>query len=402
MAATRFSLVLAIASLLICLSCAQAAQVDRTFTQRVSVFGFKTLNELARAQKGKNVFISPVSLEMALAMTYNGAAGDTRKAMAQALELTAYDPADASAASSALIKSLQQPCPGVKLSIANSLWARNGVAFKPDFLRANKEFFNAEIRKIDFSAADVKTINSWVSSKTQGKIPEIIKQIQADMVLFLINAVYFKGQWADPFDKKLTRDAPFTLASGSKLKVPMMTRHGSYGYFSEPGLQAISIPYGKGRMSMYVFLPAKPTGLPDLLLKLNSATWDKWMHAFSTRSLDLSLPRFKIEYKAEAELQAALKSMGMAIAFDPAKADFSRMASTSYQNLYISQVVHKTYVDVNEEGTEAAAVTSVGVGVTAMPVRPLQMVVDHPFLCAIVDNETGAILFIGAIANPKK
>jgi serpin B len=402
MPGTRFSVFLAIAGLLTCMSSAQAAQVDRNFTSRVSVFGFKTLNELARTQPGKNVFISPVSLEMALTMTYNGASGETRKAMAQALELTAYTPQDASAASSALIKSLENSGPGVKLNIANSLWARKGVKFKPDFLRANKNYFNAEIKEVEFDQAAVKAINSWVSSKTQGKIPKIIEQIQSNMILFLINAVYFKGQWTDEFDKKLTKEAPFTLANGTKTNVPMMSRHGHYTYFSEPGLQAISIPYGTGRMSMYVFLPDKPSGLPDLLLRLNATTWEKWMHSFGTRTLDLSMPRFKIEYKAEEELKAALKSMGMTVAFDPAKADFSGMAITSHQNLYISQIVHKTYVDVNEQGTEAAAVTSVGVGVTAMPVRPLQMVIDHPFLCAIADNDTGAILFIGAITNPKQ
>jgi serine protease inhibitor len=380
---------------------AGAAKVDKVYVQRVTGFGFKALSELALAEPSKNVFISPASLAMALTMTYNGAAGDTLTAMQKTLELSGYTPKKASVASCALIESLESAAPDVKLSIANSLWARKGISFEPDFLAANKKYFHAEVKQIEFGPAAVKAINAWVKTKTNGKIPEIVKQTRANMILYLINAVYFKGAWTNPFDKTRTEDKPFTLANGDKITVPMMWRHGSYAYYKGSSFQAISIPYGKGRMRMYIVLSDKASGLPDLVRDLSAKTWDTWMHGFSTAMVNLSMPRFKIEYRAEDEMKAALTAMGMAVAFDPGKADFGKMAEIPGQNVYISQVAHKTYLNVNETGTEAAAATSVGMAMTAMPTRPIDMVVDHPFLCAIVDNETGAVLFVGAIMNPK-
>lgn len=394
-----------VAAMLVLLSlvgCAGAETVDeKAYARTITAFGLNSLKELAASQPDKNVLISPVSLSMALTMTYNGAAGDTLTAMQDALELSGYTPKQASVANCALMQSLEKAAPDVKLSIANSLWARKGIEFKPAFLQANKQYFKAEVRKTRFGPEAAAQINSWVKSKTNGKIPEIVQKIPGDMILYLINAVYFKGDWTYPFDKDRTSDGPFTLADGSKITVPMMWRNGGYAYYAGDGFQAISLPYGKERMRMYVFLPKEPNGLPDLVGKLDAKTWDMWVRGFKTETVNLSMPRFKIEYKAADEMKAALKAMGMGVAFDPARADFSNMAQIAGQNVFISEVVHKTFLDVNEAGTEAAAATSVGMAMTAAPMQPIRMVVDHPFLCAIVDSETGAVLFVGAIMNPK-
>ncbi len=378
-----------------------AAQVDKAYVRGVTGFGFKALNELARTNPDKNVFISPTSLSMALAMTYNGSSGSTRTAMQKALGIAGFDPKKASSASFGLIQSLTKAEAGVELNIANSLWARKGIKFKPDFLKTNKQYFKAEVKQVTFGPAAVKAVNSWVKAKTGGKIPEIISQMPANAILYLINAVYFKGAWTNTFDKERTSDGPFTLADGDKLAVPMMRRNGSYSYYKGTGFQGISLPYGQGRMRMYVFLPDKASAVPDLVHELTAQKWETWTRGFNATQVDLCMPRFKIEYKAEDEMKAALKTMGMAVAFDPAKADFSRMAQLSGNRVYISQVVHKTFLDVNEAGTEAAAATSIGMAFTSAPMRPIEMVVDHPFLCAIADGETGAVLFVGAVMNPK-
>jgi len=380
---------------------AGAVNVDPAYAQRVNGFGFKSLNQLAKTQPRDNIFISPISLSMALTMTYNGAAGDTLKAMRKALNISGFSPGQANRNSSNLMKSLQDPASGVKLNIANSVWARKGIKFKPDFLQTNKQFFNAEIKTVDFGPEAVKQINTWVKTKTQGKIPKIIDQMRGNMIMYLLNAVYFKGAWTMPFEKALTKDGPFSLADGKKITVPMMHRQGFMGYYHGAGFQAVSLPYASGRMRMVVLLPEKPSGLHGLVSQLTSQKWDTWLRSFTSASVNLSMPKFKIEYKAEDELKAALSAMGMAVAFDSAKANFSKMAVIPGQNVFISQVVHKTFLDVNEAGTEAAAATSVGMAMTAAPTQPVEMNVDHPFLCAIVDSDTGAVLFVGAVMNPK-
>lgn len=383
------------------LSPVEAAKVDKTYVSSIGGFGFDVLHELERSSKGGNVFVSPTSLAVSLTMTYNGSAGTTQTAMQKALRLNGYSPAKASQAAHGLIASLGKPGPGVQLSIANSLWARKGVSFKPEFTKANKDYFGAEIKTVTFGPAAVASVNSWVKTKTNGKISDIIKTMPANAILYLVNAVYFKGEWMDEFDKALTKDAPFTLATDKKITVPMMSRTGEYRYHRGKGFQMVAIPYGKGRMSMYIVLPEKPTGLSDLCGQVTAKNWATWTEKLLPASVNLSLPRFKIEYKAEAEMKAALKLMGMAVAFDPNKANFSRMCTLSNGKVYISQVVHKTFVEVNEVGTEAAAATSVGMAFTSAPAKPVDMVVDHPFLSAIVDDETGAVLFVGVVMNPK-
>jgi serine protease inhibitor len=238
-----------------------------------------------------------------------------------------------------------------------------------------------------------------VKDKTSGKIDRIIDSISSDTILFLINAIYFKGKWADEFAKDKTKEDVFNLESGSQKRVPMMTQSGSYKYYDGKSFQAVSLPYGGGRVSMYVFLPAKGTSLSEFQKGLSASSWEGWMREFAQTEGDITLPRFKIEY--EIALNDALKSLGMESAFDPSRANFKGMVQ-SEQNVYISKVKHKTFVEVNEEGTEAAAVTSTEMRATSAmrPRERFRMVVDHPFFCAIRDNLTGTVLFMGSIMEP--
>jgi serpin B len=286
------------------------------------------------------------------------------------------------------------------MDIANSLWGRQGFPFSDRFIETNREYYKARITTLDFNSPDApNTINRWVSDATRGKIDKIVDQIPPEIVLHLINAIYFKGTWTIEFDPSRTRDQDFHPSRGAKTTVPMMSHSGSYRYYSEDGFQAIRLPYGAGDLAMYVFLPDETAGLADFLAGLDETVWGRWMAAFRRKDGDVMLPRFKIEYKCL--LNAALREMGMGIAFEGGQADFSGM-TTAAADLYISKVVHKAVVEVNEEGTEAAAVTDISIGVTsALPDNErFLFVADHPFFFAIHDDRTGSLLFVGILNNP--
>ncbi|MFB3902183.1 MAG: serpin family protein [Acidobacteriota bacterium] len=364
-------------------------------------FGFRLFSQITAAERAKNVFISPAGVAFALAMTWNGAAGETREAMSRALELQGMNLEQVNQASLELKETLQQADPAVQLQIANSLWARQGLNFEPDFIDRNRRFFKAEVAVLDFADPGAPArINDWVGRNTAGKIQKIVDRIDSNSILFLLNAVYFKGKWTAQFKKELTAQRPFIPAAGNRIQVPMMTQSGSFQYCETPDFQAISLPYGNRRWNMRIFLPKPGHSLPQFLESLTVSNWDTWMRSFRKREGEISLPRFRIEY--EKELNDPLKALGMALAFDTERADFSAMIQTS-ERAYINKVKHKTFVEVNEEGTEAAAATSVGVSVTSFepPQERFRMVVDRPFFCAIRDDQTGALLFLGAINDPR-
>ena len=365
-----------------------------------SMFGFDLLRQISRAEPGKNVFISPVSLSTALAMTYNGAGGETSKAMAKTLGLEGMSLEQVNTGYAAVLRSLRGADPKVALEIANSLWARQGIALKPEFLDANKRFYDAGLSELDFrDPGALATINSWVSKNTHGKIPDIIDRIEADSILFLVNATYFKGDWSRQFDEKETREIEFHLAGGKSKPWPTMFRRGDHGYFRGKGFQAVRLPYGSGRLSMYVVLPDKDSSLDALCSGLTPALWDEIVSNTRETPCYIGIPRLKLEYGLK--LNDALKAMGMEVAFDRLKADFSKMLPDPPGG-YIGNVVHKTMVEVNEKGTEAAAATSVEIKLkSAMPVQPAEVIVDRPYLIAVRDDESGMILFIGAIYDPK-
>ncbi len=372
-------------------------QVDNRLTAATSRFSFKLYEQILKRRTSNNTFISPASVMLALAMTYNGADGTTRQTMARALEIEGMSLEDVNRAFADL-KSLAPTDPKIQLKIANSIWARNGFAIKPAFIERNKQHYAAETASLDFAdPAAADTINSWVKRHTEGKIDKIVDRIESETVLFLINAIYFKAQWQVEFKKEHTKQDVFRLAGGERKELPMMSQSGDYFYYKGKNFQSVALPYGKGSVSMYVFLPDEQTSLDQFERDLTPDNWDVWMKSFGVTPGDLKLPRFKTDW--ESDLNDALKAIGMAEAFD-SRANFSQIADGN--QLYISQVKHKALCEVNEEGTEAAAVTSVVVGVTSVqqPRERFSMKVDRPFFFAIRDNLTGVVLFMGSVTNP--
>ena len=358
-------------------------------------FGFKLFDSILKSNSSKNIFISPSSIAIALAMTYNGAKGETAQAMAKTLELQGISLPDINAANAAAITALQK-VDHIQLTVANSLWLRQDVTFNPDFLQT-QDFYNARVTSLDFKdPSAVKVINDWVSQSTVGKINQIVQQINPDDALFLINAIYFKGKWTHEFDRNQTSQQPFYLTTGGQKQHPLMSQSGNYRYYENEKFQAVSLPYSNDRrLSLYVFLPIQNSNLTAFYQNLNAENWQNWINSFRNRPGSIQLPRFKMDY--ELTLNDTLKDLGMEVAFD-SKADFSGIAN----DLAISEVKHKTEVEVNEQGTEAAAATSVGVRlISAMPPQqPFEMNVNRPFFCAIRDNQTGAVLFMGSIVDP--
>ena len=361
-------------------------------------FGFKLFSEVLKQDSGKNVFVSPFSVAIALAMAYNGAGGSTRQAMAKALNLQGFSLEQINTSNGALKAMSDNPDEKVQLIIANSLWGNKDASFNPEFLQTSQSFYKAKVTNLNFADAGTPgIINNWVQENTRGKINKIVDRIAPDQMLFLINAIYFKGNWTKEFDKKQTARYPFNLTSGTQTQHLMMSQTGDYRYLENDQFQAVSLPYGKnGQLSFYVFLPLQNSSLKTFSKNLDAKKWEKWMTQFKKQEGFIRLPSFQMDY--EITLNSALKALGMGEAFSN-KANLSGMG----KNLAISEVKHKTFVEVNEEGTEAAATTSVGIVATSVREKPqaFRMIVDRPFFCAIRDNQTGSILFMGSIVEPQ-
>ena len=375
------------------------APIDSNVPTANTEFGFSLFNAIWDTEQNQNIFISPFSVSAALAMTLNGASGETEQAMTDTLQLQDITSDATNASFYQLQNTLQTSDPKVTLTIANSLWGREGFQFKTDFLQRNTLYFNAETSILDFmNPSTLQTINQWVNDNTNSKIPKILDEIESNAVLFLINAIYFKGSWQTEFDPSDTRDGTFHLVSGATKQVPMMFRTGQYPVYIGEDFQAINLPYGEGRMGMFIFLPNNKSDLNKFVGNITTEKWENWMEQFREREVQIRIPKFKLEYGTKV-LNDVLTSLGMGVAFDEDNADFSRMADLDAVggNLYITKVAHKTFIEVNEEGTEAAAVTSVGVGIKSLPPR---FIVDRPFFFAICDNETGTVLFMGTVVEP--
>jgi len=353
-------------------------------------FAFKLFREVVNGQEDENIFISPASAALALQMTYNGAGKTTKEAMAKALSLQGMTLDEVNRASAGLTALLTDPGRGVRLNTANSLWA-NGAKFKPEFLRRTRDSYDADAFTVQGDPS--RKINAWVSRKTKGKITEIAKDIDAAWMLLLMNAVYFKGQWATRFDPDRTKDGEFTLANGETKTVPFMHVASKFEYMATPDFQAVRLPYGKGRFSMYVFLPDRNSNIGAFLRGLSVRRLEEWIPRFHRGKLHVALPRFEIR-DFLVDLKGPLQNMGMGIAFGPG-ADFSAMTDAG---VFIVKVKQKTYVKVNEEGTEAAAVTVVAMGKGGGGAPPF--VVDRPFFFVIRDDKSGLILFMGQIVDP--
>ena len=344
-----------------------------------------------------NLFLSPISIRTALAMTYGGARGDTEAAMAAALRLDL--PGERlHAAEAALAESLRGAAAGDQLlAIANRLWGRRGEPFRGEYLQLTRSYYGAPLAELDF-AADAEgarsTINQWVSAQTRGKIPELLPPslLNAGTVLVLTNAIYFKGQWASRFDPARTKQAPFK-GPGAAKTAAMMAQKARLAYAEDALAQALELPYVGDRLAMVIVLPKANDGLAKLEEAVVAEGLDRWLGALAPAEVEVALPRFKIE--ASFELGEPLKALGMGVAFGSG-ADFTGMSAAG--GLFISAVVHKAFVEVNEEGTEAAAAT--GVVMTRSLPRTVRFTADHPFLFAIRDRQSGALLFLGRVVDP--
>jgi serine protease inhibitor len=374
--------------------------VEQPLIEANSRFAFKLFARLVEQEPDKNIFISPISIALALAMTYNGAAGETARAMAETLELGEMSLEALNQASAELLRGLGQIEPQIQLAIGSSLWMRQGIGFQPDFLQRSQQFYAAFPTSLDFGAPDsVAQINAWVSQQTNGLIAEIIDRLDPLAILVLLNAIFFKGIWRVPFDPGLTSEHLFTLADGQQKSVPMMQGEDTWSVYWDGMLAGISLPYGAGRVRMDIFLPDEKGGLAGFYSRLHATNWQLWIRQFRPVEGKLVMPRFKLEY--EASLNDALSALGMEVAFDPQRADFSGMCRTQADRVAIGQVLHKAFVEVDEQGTEATAVTmedrALGM---VMGDKRFKLVIDRPFFFAIRDAQTNAILFLGSIVDP--
>lgn len=359
-----------------------------------NAFAFELVREVNRAQRDEDVFLSPLSASMALGMTLNGARGTTLDAMRSTLGFSGLSTAEINVSYRGLLDLLDGLDPAVELLVANSIWYREGFPFEPAFFDTTRAYFDAEIAPLDFSdPASVGRVNEWAADATNGKIETILETIGPSDVMYLINAIYFEGDWTADFDRAQTRTAPFFDSSGDTQtgSVEMMSRTGRTSIYRGDGFTAADLPYGGGAFSMTVVLPDRGVDVNDVLEGMSTAAWGEMTRGFTESSAGIHLPKFRLSY--EQSLDDALKALGMGEAFDE-RADFGGMSSGG---VFITHVMQKTFVNVDEEGTEAAAVTSVTVGVTS---APSAILVDRPFVFAIREKFSGTILFIGKIMLP--
>lgn len=362
--------------------------------------GLALLSEVEANENG-NTFISPTSLFMALSMVYNGADGVTKEEIAKVLQAEGIDVNELNKANASLMSMLHSDSKEIQLNVVNSIWLNENYHFQTDFAQNNSDYFNAEIQEIDiYDNQSPKMINDWVKKSTNEKIEEIADTpLDPDLVVMLINAIYFKGDWTYEFDKKQTEKRNFHLEDGTTKDIPLMTLNKKLPYMENENFQAVSLPYGDKEKSMKVILPRENSSLEEFKKMLTNDNWQKWSSEFQKKEGTIILPKFQLEY--EVLLNETLKKFGMTTAFDREEANFTKMIKES-DPLWISKVKQKTYIDVNEEGTEAAGATSVEVVTESASLDgPFHMEVNRPFFIAITDNNSGTILFIGLISNPQ-
>lgn len=355
-------------------------------------------NVLQEDNSPANKLVSPLSIYLALSMAYNGSAGETQAAMGKALQLTAVPIELLNKTNQQLITGLPKEDSRVSVNIANSIWYRNdGYQPLAAFLEATKDYYLAEVSGAAFNSATVNRINDWVAEATRQKIKTILSSISPSDVMYLVNATYFKGQWKYKFDADKTKKRTF-YATGGDVQTPFMMQKATFNYTKNDSLQLIELPYGAGDFNMYILLPNEADNLTRFASSLNVTTFNAYLSALDSTKIKLYLPKWKYQYEIQ-NMKPELDRLGMGVAFLKGEADFSNMYPQEAE-AYISKVVHKTYIEVNEEGTEAAAATAVGIGVTSMVPRPV-MNVDRPFLYFITEKTSGAVLFVGLVNNPK-
>ncbi|MFS8886311.1 serpin family protein [Synechococcus sp. H70.2] len=372
--------------------------------QAQSRFALKLFDYLLQQQPQENLFFSPLSLRLALSMLYNGAAGETQAAMAKVLEAQELSLNELNWTNAQMVRWLVERSQAegpIQLQMANGLWVDTTLTLRPSFLQALATYYQAVANRVELGFRQtVQAINRWVAERTQGQIDRIVDRLSREDRMVLLNAIYFKGEWTQPFDPTLTQPQPFTRADGRRVQVPLMAQSGRYGYRETEQLQVVRLPYGEGELAMLLLLPKPGVSLAALREKLSLETWQEWTGSLPSRPGSVRIPKFKLAY--EMDLGPALQQLGMGIAFSR-RADFSQLTPEPTQ---VSRVLHKAAIEVNEEGSEAAAATGVIVSRTALDRQePFQFVADRPFWLAIVasgaNREAQTVLFMGSVVNPE-
>ena len=378
------------------------AEKSAALIQADNKFGLELFSRtVADAKPNTNTSVSPLSVSLALAMVYNGASGETKTEMENAMKVSGLIPEEINLMHQTLVDSLKLADPQVVLEIANAIYYQKGFNVEPGFISVNQKFYDAEVNTLNFSSPQdaLKVINEWVAQKTHDKIPTILEEIDALTKMVLLNAVYFNGIWKSKFDEKETHNWTFFLNDGTYRQTPMMKQETALEYTSNDLFRAVNLPYGKGDFQMTVILPNGNKTTKDVILQLTNENWRLWQKSFKTENqVVVTMPRFKFSW--DLDLKEVLDQMGMKQAYIPNHANFSGI--TKANDIFISKVIHKTYIDVNENGTEAAAVTAIVLSTGESGPDPRKhFFVDHPFIFAITEKATGVILFIGEVTNPE-
>ena len=374
--------------------------IEKKVISSSNKFGLNLFNEINQTDKEKNVFISPLSISLALGMTMNGASGETYNEMRTTLQFSDLTNDEINNTYKTLIETLSNSDPKVVFQSANSIWYRNEMTFEQSLFDLSSKYFGALVSGLDFTdPTSVDVINNWVKQNTNNKIEKILDSISPEAVMYLINAIYFNGTWKYEFDKEKTDVENFNLINGETINTEMMVQTNDFNYYSNDNLQAVELPYGDGNFGMVVILPNENVDINEFASGITEDNLRLLVDKLLQQKGTLWLPKFKIEY--ESELKDYLKSLGMELPFS-SNADFSNLYKGSDQ-LFISTVFHKTFVDVNEEGTEAAAVTLVGVGRNSVGggENIFFMKVTRPFIFMIREKTSGCILLMGKIINPQ-
>jgi serpin B len=362
-------------------------------------FAFELLDKVNELTDKDNYMISSLSVSCALGMTMNGASGTTLDAFYDVLHFGDLTNQEVNESYKDLINQLVHLDDKVEFSIANSIWYKLGYHVLDEFINTNQSYFDAAVRELDFAAPDaVDIINGWIEDKTNDKIKDMLDFIPSDAVMYLINAIYFNATWKYEFDKSETSEGTFYLNDGGTSTADFMKVEGDFNYIVHEDFKAVEMPYGDSTFSMVVMLPSGEMTTDDLIGGMDQTSWNTWFENPNVKGVRIELPKFKYGFKTL--LNDHLKSLGLGVAFSDG-ADFSRI--TGIPNLYISRVIHQTFIDVQEEGTEAAAATIVemrelsGGGGGSVPVFRA----DRPFLYFIKENSTGALLFMGKVGKPE-
>jgi serine protease inhibitor len=378
---------------------------DLTLTQKSAKiiaadnqFGFELFQKVnASVNEPKNRMISPLSVSLALAMLYNGAEGNTKRQMEEILHKSNLSAEDINQSYKLMVEGLSSHDPKVELSISNAIFYRNTFAVKPDFISTNQNFYQAEVSGLDFTntTQTLETVNGWVNTKTKGKIDKIIEEVSDNAVMYLLNAIYFNGEWKYRFDSKETFDMTFRKEDQSTIQVPTMQIENPFNYLSNENFKLLEMPYGSGKYSMLIFLPEDGRTTDDVISQLSADNVNDWISKMTEQKKKVYLPKF--EFKFDDSLVDELETLGMTDAFNASAANLSGISDKA--QLVVSEVKHKSYIKVDERGTEAAAVTGITIEVTSVgPDNSFR--VDHPFVFAIREKDTQAILFIGKVNDP--